>query len=147
MIRSDLITAKSSLMMDATSSLEFFQVVWFYPFLFPAFYLLGGMVKLHFSNLLFKWKRLLPRGTNFIFPCHLQIKLVSSVFIPTETMLSPGTSTLQSKCNWSFHHELTKKDICIVLLIPLLSHWLTKIIEFGTFFLKQLFTYSFTVLS
>lgn len=27
MIRSDLITAKSSLMMDATSSLEFFQVV------------------------------------------------------------------------------------------------------------------------
>lgn len=107
-LRTDLITAKSSPTMDAKSSLEFLQEVWFYPFVSPTFSLIVGTVKLHFSNLLFKWKRLLPRGASFIFPWHLQVTLVSSLFIPTETMLSPGTLILKSKCNWSFYHAAHK---------------------------------------
>lgn len=39
MVRADLITTKSSLMLDTKSSLQFFQAAWLYPFIFPAFYL------------------------------------------------------------------------------------------------------------
>lgn len=102
--------------MYTKSTLEFLQEVCFHPLVSPAFSLIVGIVKLHFSNLLFKLKRLLSRGASFIISCHLQMTLVSSLFIPTETMLSPGTSTLKSKCNLSFHHAAHKERYLHIII-------------------------------